>query len=84
MRGVTAVAGARNVAQAVPGQAQPGVPTKISLTSDERKLARALTDQGALKYPSGHKLAGQRMSHTDAEIHFAKQKQANPPRQQRA
>jgi len=80
MNGGSAVASSRGSTQTLPGQKQPGSSTKIPLTSDERQLARSLTDQGALKYPIGHKLSGQRMSHTDAEIHFARQKQANPPR----
>ncbi len=83
MKGSTTVAPARGATpQPVPGQ-QPRSTTKIQLTSDDRKMARALVDQGALKYPHGHKQFGQRMSYQDAEIYYAKQKAAQPPRQAR-
>jgi hypothetical protein len=83
MKGSSAVAPARGATpQQLPGQ-KPASPTKIQLTSDDRKMARSLVDQGALKYPHGHKQFGQRMSYQDAEVYYARQKAAVPPRQAR-
>lgn len=83
MRGSSSVAPARGATpQQMPGQ-QPRSTTKIQLTGDDRKMARSLVDQGALKYPPGHKMFGQRMSYQDAEIYYARQKAAMPPRQAR-
>lgn len=80
MNGGSPVGAARGN-QSLPGQAPSGQAQRVTLTPDERKMARTLADNGALMYPTGHKNAGQRMTHQDAEIHFARQKQANPPRQ---
>lgn len=65
------------------GQSQGGASVgsnRVPLSVDDRRFVRQLVDQGAMKYPPGHKDFGKRMSYPDAEIDFARQKLANPPR----
>jgi hypothetical protein len=80
MNGGSPVGAARG-GQSLPGQTSAGQSQRVTLSADERKMARNLADNGALTYPTGHQKAGQRMNHQDAEIHYARQKQAHPPRQ---
>lgn len=58
-----------------PGQAPPRSGNSIRLTGPERQMARNLADQGAIKNPDGT-----RMNHAQAEVYFAKQKQADQNR----
>lgn len=58
-----------------PGQAPPKSANSIRLTGAERQMARNLADQGAIKNQDGS-----RMSHAQAEVYFAKNKQIDQNR----